>query len=67
MSQVLVKLQRKGQMVIPRSLREEVGVSEGAMLKVAVTRGGQLLITQQFIVDRPLSAEKRGASNCSVT
>jgi antitoxin component of MazEF toxin-antitoxin module len=54
-------------MVIPRSLREEVGVSEGAMLKVAVTRGGQLLITQQFIVDRPLSAEKRGASNCSVT
>jgi antitoxin component of MazEF toxin-antitoxin module len=40
-------------MVIPRSLREEVGVSEGALLKVAVTSNGQFLVTPQLTVDRP--------------
>ena len=35
----LVKLQRKGQMVIPRSLREEAGVSEGTLI---VVEGGKL-------------------------
>ncbi|MGO4882598.1 MAG: hypothetical protein ACLP59_17545 [Bryobacteraceae bacterium] len=53
MSQALVRLQRKGQLVIPRSLREEVGVAEGALLKVAVTRGGQFLVTPQLTIDRP--------------
>lgn len=61
MSQALVKLQRKGQMVIPRSLREEVGVSEGAMLKVAVIQGGQLLVTPQFTVDRPAIGNRRAS------
>ena len=32
MSTVFVKLQRKGQMVIPRSLREGAGISEGTLL-----------------------------------
>ena len=38
MSSVLVKLQRKGQMVIPRNLRDEAGVSEGTLMKVVVVR-----------------------------
>ncbi len=51
MSSVLVKLQKKGQMVIPRNLRDEVGVSEGTLLKVAVVDGGQFLVTPQFAID----------------
>lgn len=34
-------------MVIPRSLREEAGVSEGTIMKVAVVKGGKFLITPQ--------------------
>jgi AbrB family looped-hinge helix DNA binding protein len=56
MSSVLVKLQRKGQMVIPRSLREEAGVSEGTLMKVAVLEGGQLLITPQVTIARSVVA-----------
>ena len=40
MSQALVKLQRKGQMVIPRSLRDEAGVAEGTLMKVDVVKDG---------------------------
>ncbi len=53
MSQALVKLQRKGQMVIPRSLRDEAGVAEGTLMKVSVVEGRRFLITPQFTVDRP--------------
>jgi len=53
MSQALVRLQRKGQMVIPRSLREEAGVAEGTLMKVALVKGGRFLITPQFTMDRP--------------
>jgi AbrB family looped-hinge helix DNA binding protein len=52
MSQALVKLQRRGQMVIPRSLREEAGISEGTLMKVVVDRGGRLVLTPQVAVDR---------------
>ena len=52
MSQALVKLQRKGQMVIPRCLREEAGVSEGTLMKVVLVEGGQFLLIPQFTVDR---------------
>src|SRR5689334_10256511 len=52
MPHALVKLQRKGQMVIPRALREAIGVSEGALMKVAVVQGRQLLISPQITVDR---------------
>jgi AbrB family looped-hinge helix DNA binding protein len=52
MSQALVKLQKKGQMVIPRSLREEAGVSEGTLMKVAVVEGGQFLVTPQIAIAR---------------
>jgi len=54
MSQALVKLQRKGAMVIPRSLREAMGVSEGSLMKVAVVEGRQLLVTPQLTIDRDL-------------
>ena len=52
MPEALVKLQRKGQMVIPRSLREEVGIAEGTLMKVAVVKGGRFLLTPQITVDR---------------
>jgi len=39
-------------MVIPRSLREEAGVAEGTLMKVAVIDGGQFLITPQLAADR---------------
>src|SRR5690242_2013486 len=39
-------------MVIPRLLREEAGVSEGTLLKIAVIEGGQFLITPQVTVAR---------------
>ena len=57
MSQVLVKLQRKGQLVIPRSLREEAGIVEGTLMKVAVIEGGQVLLTPQFTIDRSIIAD----------
>jgi AbrB family looped-hinge helix DNA binding protein len=57
MSQALVKLQRKGQMVIPRSLREEAGVAEGTLMKVAVIEGGQFLVTPQVTIARSVIAQ----------
>ena len=54
MSQALVKLQRRGQMVIPQHLRKEAGVAEGMLMKVAVVEGGQFLITPQVPIDRAI-------------
>lgn len=59
MNSALIKLQRKGQMVIPRSLREQVGVSEGTLLEVAVVEGGRLLITPQVTLDRAIAADPK--------
>jgi AbrB family looped-hinge helix DNA binding protein len=59
MSQALVKLQKKGQMVIPRSLREEAGVSEGTLMKVAVVKGGQFLVTPQIAIARSILTARR--------
>jgi len=52
MPQALIKLQRKGQMVLPRRLREMTGVAEGTLLKVDVLEGPRFLIPPQF-TDRP--------------
>jgi AbrB family looped-hinge helix DNA binding protein len=60
MSQALVKLQRKGQMVIPRLLREETGIAEGTLMKVAVIDGGQLLVTPQVTVPRNVLTDHKG-------
>jgi AbrB family looped-hinge helix DNA binding protein len=59
MAQTLIKLQRKGQMVIPRSLREEVGVSEGTLMKVSVVEGRRFLLTPQFTIDRSIVTAPR--------
>jgi len=48
-------------MVIPRSLREEAGVAEGTLLRVAVVEGGQFLVTPQVTINR--SAIVDGAKN----
>ena len=59
MNTALIKLQRKGQMVIPRSLREQVGVSEGTLMEVAVVEGGRFLITPQVTLDRAIVADPK--------
>jgi AbrB family looped-hinge helix DNA binding protein len=59
MNTALIKLQRKGQMVIPRSLREQVGVSEGALMEVSVIEGGRLLITPQLTIDRAIVSDPK--------
>jgi antitoxin component of MazEF toxin-antitoxin module len=46
-------------MVIPRSLREQAGVAEGTLMKVAVVKGGQFLLTPQFTIDRPIISDPR--------
>jgi AbrB family looped-hinge helix DNA binding protein len=56
MSQALVKLQKKGQMVIPRALRDQAGVVEGTLMKISVVEGRRFLITPQFTVDRAIVA-----------
>ena len=48
-------------MVIPRLLRDEVGVPEGTLLKIAVIEGGQFLLTPQLTIDRAVvSAPRKG-------
>ena len=39
-------------MVIPRALREEAGIAEGTLMKVAVVEGGQFLVTPQVTIAR---------------
>lgn len=46
-------------MVIPRSLREEVGIAEGTLMKVVVIDGGQLLVTPQFTIARSVIADRQ--------
>jgi len=48
----LVKLQKKGQMVIPRALRERAGISEGTLLDVSLVKGGNILLTPQVTISR---------------
>ena len=50
---MIVKLQKKGQVVIPRSLREQLGVAEGDLLEVKV-QGSQFLLTPQLVMSRDL-------------
>ena len=50
----LVKLQRKGQMVIPRALREQAGIPEGTLLLVSLVEGGNILLTPQVTINRTI-------------
>jgi bifunctional DNA-binding transcriptional regulator/antitoxin component of YhaV-PrlF toxin-antitoxin module len=54
MPAALIKLQKKGQMVIPRSLREAAGVAEGTLIKISLVEGRQFLLTPQFTLDRTI-------------
>ena len=47
MASVSVKLQRRGQMVIPRVLRDEAGIADGTVLSISVIDGGRFLLTPQ--------------------
>lgn len=55
---VFVKLQRKGQMVIPRRVREMTGLAEGTLMKVEVLDGPRYLLTPQLTLDRPLISDR---------
>jgi bifunctional DNA-binding transcriptional regulator/antitoxin component of YhaV-PrlF toxin-antitoxin module len=46
-------------MVIPRSLREEAGVSEGTLMKVDVMEGGRFLLTPQLTINRSIIVDPR--------
>jgi antitoxin component of MazEF toxin-antitoxin module len=46
-------------MVIPRILRDEAGVPEGTLMKVALIEGGQFLITPQVAADRQIVAPRK--------
>lgn len=46
-------------MVIPRSLRDLAGVSEGTLMKVALMEGGQFLLTPQVNVSRSAVKARR--------
>jgi bifunctional DNA-binding transcriptional regulator/antitoxin component of YhaV-PrlF toxin-antitoxin module len=46
-------------MVIPRSLREEAGVSEGTLMKVDVMEGGRFLLTAQLTINRSIIVDPR--------
>jgi len=66
MPQALVKLQRKGAMVIPRSLRQALGVSEGSLMKIAVVEGRRLLVTPQITVDRDILSRPKNRKQALV-
>lgn len=53
-------------MVIPRSLREEAGITEGTLLKVAVVEGGKFLLTPQFTIDRSVVADRKSGGRKQV-
>jgi bifunctional DNA-binding transcriptional regulator/antitoxin component of YhaV-PrlF toxin-antitoxin module len=46
-------------MVIPRALREEAGILEGTRMKVAVVKGGQILLTPQLTIDRSFISDRQ--------
>jgi AbrB family looped-hinge helix DNA binding protein len=41
-------------MVIPRSLRERAGISEGTLLDVTLVKGGNILLTPQLTINRAI-------------
>src|SRR5438034_6760375 len=59
MPPAFIRLQRKGQMVLPRRLREMTGIAEGTLLKVDVLKGPRFLVTPQFTIDHPMAENSR--------
>jgi len=54
----LVKVKRKGQMTLPRTLREQFGLQEGDYLKAEPVPDG-ILLTPVTIADRSIMPEHR--------
>ena len=52
----LVKVKRKGQMTLPRTLREQFGLHEGDYLKAEAVPDG-ILLTPVTIADRSILSE----------
>jgi AbrB family looped-hinge helix DNA binding protein len=48
---ILVKVQHKGQMTIPRKVRSAVGLSDGDLVEVKAV-GKKIVITPQLVIDR---------------
>src|SRR5437879_4298663 len=48
---ILVKVQHKGQMTIPRRVRSAVGLADGDMVEVRAV-GRKIVITPQLVIDR---------------
>ena len=46
-------------MVIPRSLRERAGLSEGTLLDVTLVKGGNILLTPQLTINRAIVTSRR--------
>ena len=53
-------------MVIPRSLRQALGVSEGSLMKIAVVEGRRLLVTPQITVDRDILSRPKNRKQALV-
>ena len=51
MSTTLVKVQHKGQVTIPSSLRKQAGIAEGDIVEASFQRG-QIILTPKVVVDR---------------
>jgi bifunctional DNA-binding transcriptional regulator/antitoxin component of YhaV-PrlF toxin-antitoxin module len=58
MSNVLVKLQRRGQMVIPRSLREQAELVEGTLMKVSFIGEHDFLVARNLRMTRYITTTR---------
>jgi AbrB family looped-hinge helix DNA binding protein len=47
----IVKIQKKGQMTIPTSLRTQAGIADGDLVEVAFSRG-KIVLTPKIAIDR---------------
>ncbi|MEX2264726.1 MAG: AbrB/MazE/SpoVT family DNA-binding domain-containing protein [Bryobacteraceae bacterium] len=47
----IVKMQHKGQMTIPRSIRSQVGLADGDLVEVTAA-AGRIVITPKLAIDR---------------
>jgi AbrB family looped-hinge helix DNA binding protein len=47
----IVKIQKKGQLTIPTSLRTRAGIAEGDLIEAAFSRG-KIILTPKTVIDR---------------
>ena len=51
MSTTLIKVQNKGQVTIPRQLRQQAGIAEGDIVEATYQRG-HIVLTPKVVIDR---------------